>query len=657
MTLIRIGRPATDCNANSLESLGKLKGLYGIECVAFDDSVEFFLFIKDKYIRNLVQSDTKNSFSIYLNAFGIKGENFENIELVDNNYVQNNFCTRSSLLKGYYDFTQVQITSMFKNSQDNRNYSAKNLNYYSNLTTLTNSYNLLSETILYLREINAHFIIQLFYTTNKKEHLVSGQLIVFKPVSDANSNLLLQAIRQKIKNLAIKFKTEFNEIPKLNIISNLNKKTFFEHKPFKNYPKSGLIINEILKIPDLSFLTKNKADISEDRDLFDSISLDDGIPIGYKIVSGLKDPSIIKLTYEDLSSHFCCFGITSQGKSRLMYNFLSFIDKTAKHFLVIDPKGEYFEALASSKKPVLYFKVGSLEFPLMVNIFSIPKGLSTEDHIQFIYSLLLSIMGDEVTPQMNRLLFRATEYVIENNGNMKNFLSLLEHPEKLKIKGSYLELSGNAVLNRILPLVIGPAKNCFLTKSASINFFDLINQNVIIDLSSFELVESTISRKVFVNTFLHYFIHAIRFQNTGIRNVGDISNFILLEEIQKIAPLSFQGKNEINSFIGLAPWTVRAYGICMGFIGTDPKVETPIITNTGLSMIFYAKSNVDNLLKLLGVPYKEYTSFLQDIQERRKFLLCYKGKITLLKSFNFPIPDGETIRDRYQFMLDWQREH
>ena len=259
---------------------------------------------------------------------------------------------------------------------------------------------------------------------------------------------------------------------------------------------------------------------------------------------------------------------------------------------------------------------------------------------------------DEVTPQMNRLLFKATEYSVNHNGNMFQFLALLEHPESLKIKGSYLEMSGSAILNRILPLIIGPAKNCFFVKNSSIAFSKLADKNVIIDLSNFELVESTISRKVFVNTFLHYFIHTIRKKNTSIRNLGDISNFILIEEIQKIAPLTFKGRNEINSFIGLAPWTVRAYGISMGFIGTDPNVETPIITNTGLNLIFYTKSNLDHMLKLFGITYTEYNRFIHELKERKKFLLSYKGNLTLVKSFDFQIPDGSSIKNRYDILIN-----
>jgi len=510
--------------------------------------------------------------------------------------------------------------------------------------------NIIEEITHLFHNLELDFILQIFSSYKRKNLLIGGQLVIF---SNSNSSRnLINSVFDNLNKITLEFKILLKRKSKFDFLTNSYVKNFFNHSPLKLFSRPSKIVNELLKIPNLNHFNNPNNIVDYENPTLTSKNFSEGIPIGFKIIPGLKKPPIIKVSFEDLTSHFCCFGLTSQGKSRLMYSFLSFIDKTDKNFLVIDPKGEYFEALADTKKSILYYKVGSLEFPLSLNIFSIPEGLNADNHIQFIYSLLLSVMGDDVTPQMNRLLFKAIEHTITNFGSMKDFVNLLEHPEILKIKGSYLEMSGNAVLNRILHLIIGPAKNCFYVKHSSINFSELSINNVIIDLSIFELVESTISRKIFVNTFLHYFIHSIRYRNSSIREFGDITNFIILEEIQKIAPLTFKGKNEINSFIGLAPWTVRAYGISMGFVGTDPNVETPIITNTGINIIFYSKSNIENMLKLLGIPNVEYLKYLTDLKERRIFLLNYKGNLTLVKSFDFKIPDGHRIKNKYDLLIN-----
>ena len=653
MTLLRIPLNSRTDIQNSLDAIVKLKGYYGIECISLTNEVELFLFIEDKHINKVLLRNDQEQLFLYLNSFGIHKDDFDNVEILDNRYLKENFLDFNIVLKGYFDFTNLSLLN-FQRKNSVRNYNTNSqLKNQEVPSQESNQTNLLTNITKYLWDLKLNFFIQFFSKFDKKNYFTSGQILIF--TRKENYSFMVESIKEKLQILTKNWSLKFKVCSKLNPLSGIKLKDFLSHHPFKYYLQVPLIVNELLKIPNLASLWSHSYQFNDLKPSLEIKDLEDGIPIGFKLIPGLKYPSVVKLSFEELTSHFCSFGITSQGKSRLMYNFLSFVDKTAKKFLVIDPKGEYFEALSSTNNMVEYYKVGSLEFPLMINIFSVPKGLSADNHIQFIYSLLLSIMGDDITPQMNRLLFKTVEYVIYNNGTMKNFTYLLEHPEKLNVKGSYLEASGNAVLNRILPLIIGPTKNCFMTKVSNIDFSDLSVKNVIIDLSIFELVESTISRKVFVNTFLHYFIHAIRLKNSSIRKLGDITNFILLEEIQKIAPLTYQGKNEVNSFIGLAPWTVRAYGISMGFIGTDPNVESPIITNTGLSMIFYSKSNIQNVLKLLGIPYNEYMSYLKDLQERKIFLLCYKGKMTLIKAFDFVIPDGIAIKTRYDQLLAMEK--
>lgn len=643
MSLFRIGLNITDVDIPSLEIISKLKGLYGIECIFINNQAELFLFIEDKHIYKIIRDNAHSQLSLYFKLFGIKKEDYENSEKVNSNYLESKILHFNPILLTYFDLTHLLLVNPTVSDKKNQ---------FSGNKFTSNKFNknIIEEISKFLQDLDLDFVLQIFCSYKKGQLLVGGQLLIFSKPRE--NNIVIKSIKDNLDKILLNFKIFLQTKSKFKFINKFYLKNFYNHIPLKVFPRPSNIVNDLLKVPNLVHFNDPKTELNFQPPSLVSENFNDSIPIGFKIVPGLKNPPIIRISFEELTSHFCCFGLTSQGKSRLMYNFLSFVEKTDRNFLVIDPKGEYFEALANTKKNLLYYKVGSLEFPLSLNIFSIPEGLNFDSHIQFIYSLLLSIMGDDVTPQMNRWLFKAIEHTTQNFGSMKDFVFLLEHPDILKIKGSYLEMSGNAVLNRILPLIIGPAKNCFYVKDSSINFSILSSNNVIIDLSIFELVESTISRKIFVNTFLHYFIHSIRYTNSSIRNLGDISNFIILEEIQKIAPLTFKGKNEINSFIGLAPWTVRAYGISMGFVGTDPNVETPIITNTGLNIIFYSKSNIENMLKLLGIPYSEYIKFLSELKERRRFLLNYKGDLTLVKSFDFQLPDGSSIKNKYELLIN-----
>jgi hypothetical protein len=647
MALFRLSLKLNNLSVPNLDSISRLKGYYGIECVFIKSKIEIFIFVEDNYIDNLIKTKAESQIHLYFNFFGIKREDFVNYENEKNNYLHENIQDYKNLLACSFDFSELRINNNKFNTEPPKSNIFENRKKFS---SKTEDYkyrgNLIEEISQYLTEIKLNFILQLFCSYKKKKFLISGQLLVFD--DNGKFNFMADSIYENIEKILKKNQISLTK-SKFSLFNRNSKiKNFLNHKPIKWFEKYPILINEILRIPNLSKIDLSSLSYQYGENFFLNNDFKSGVPIGFKIIPGLKKPPTISISFEELTSHFCCFGITGQGKSRLMYNILSVIAKTDKNFLVIDPKGEYFDALANTSTISYYYKIGSLEFPLSLNIFSVPKGLTVDNHIQFLHSLLLSIMGDDVTPQMNRLLFKAVEFTIENYGSMIDFIKLLEYPESLKIKGSYLDMSGGAILNRILPLIIGPSKNCFYTKETSINFKELIRTNVIIDLSNFELIESTISRKIFVNTFLHYFIHTIRHEKNSIRKLGDISNFILLEEIQKIAPITYQGRNQINSFIGLAPWTVRAYGISLGFIGTDPIVESPIITNTGISIIFYSKANIQYLLKLLGIQYEEYMQYEKELQERRNFLLCSKGNIVLVKSFDFQIPNGESIKNNYE---------
>lgn len=622
-------------NRPNLEALENFKGYYGIELVYKEGELQLFLLLQDKFLKKKGSKLNSKEKFIYFNSFGIIKDNLlhsESIELVNYDYINKN---NNKMYLVFLDFSNASLVQ-FK----------EKLNYNFHEHKIRTNF---IESILYLLlDFNNDFIWQIYFTSKKNsEFYIGSQFCIFLDNDFGNAH-----IKSIENNLGDLFSKYFITIKRPNIpLLQKNKiiNSIKEHYPYKWYNKSIYMINHMFLLPDIS----NKLDKliwgvnnEKDNNIWNNLNIKDGLPIGYEVIPGLKEPPIVKLSLEDLTSHFSCFGLTSQGKSRLMYNLLSIIDKTNKNFLIIDTKGEYLEALSKNSKKLNYFKIGSLEYPLQLNIFNVPIGVKREDHSFFLNSLLSGIMGDEISPQMNRILHKSIEYTVHTNGNFNDFLNIIENPKLLKIKGSYLELSSAGIVNRLLPLISGPGKNCFLTKHTNIDFFDFINENVIIDLSNFELIESTITRKIFVNTFLHYFLHAIRYKNVDLREKGRISNFILIEEIQKIAPILYQGRNQINSFIGLAPWTVRAYGVCMGFIGTDIEVETPILTNTGISMFFYSKTNIDKISKILGMQHKDYLDLQNKLKKRKRFILSIKGEIKILEAFEFNFPSGEDIKNK-----------
>ncbi len=82
------------------------------------------------------------------------------------------------------------------------------------------------------------------------------------------------------------------------------------------------------------------------------------ISIGYQISDGLIPFPIQSISLEDLSSHISCFGLTSQGKSRFIYHFLSQLPKKNIKFFVFDSKGEYLAPVKSFGCDFKYYRPG-----------------------------------------------------------------------------------------------------------------------------------------------------------------------------------------------------------------------------------------------------------------------------------------------------------
>jgi hypothetical protein len=485
----------------------------------------------------------------------------------------------------------------------------------------------------------------------KKEFNFAGQLLLASPIKEDLKRKLLIPIKG-ILGLFKRFNLSIKTFNKINPNSSKLRGAIKNKKPF-NWIKSDInslnlffhqpIENEITK-----FVIMHKPKYFN----INNISSKKGFPIGFEVIPGLKTPPVVYLSLEDFTSHFSCFGLTAVGKSRLMYQLLRDINDRGLNYLIFDTKGEYAHAL--SNKTFQYYKIGSKKYSLFMNIFDVPDGLSSNEHIQFLYSMFLGILDGEISPQMLKVLYTGIEYVVNNGKTFIDFIELLENPSRLKIKGSYIELSATGLFNRLIPLISGPSGKCFLVNKTNINFESIPCKNVILDLSNFEVIESTIARKIFVNVFFYFYFHSIRMKverykktqyqteqiSRNIRSIGNISNFVIVEEIQKIAPITFIGKNQINSFLGTAVWTARAYGVCLGFIGTDPDIEKPILTNTGIFIAFYSKTDHFQMARLLGITLDKYREKLIELAPKRRFLLSIKGEVKLLESFEYQLPNA-----------------
>ena len=372
------------------------------------------------------------------------------------------------------------------------------------------------------------------------------------------------------------------------------------------------------------------------------------INLGIPIISGKTADVPLLIEGKDLNRHMAVFGMTGEGKSRFIYGIVKeFYQKNVK-FLIFDPKGEYLPPVQSFCNDFIYLKPGSTTFPWGINIFQVPQNetgdniVPLEDHIQFVVSILEHIFedADAVSPQMRRLLHLAVIQTVKDKGDFKTFLTWLNNPNKLGMKGAYLENTAAGIMNRIEKLLFGNTGRCFNIRQTTFDVSNLLEHNAIIDLSAFEAMEDQTGRQIFLDVVLQYIYYFARSFRVPFKEETLPKNIFILDEIQKLLPSKSYGKKSPESMIGKGPWTLRAYDISMLFIGTDPIIEQPMLTNAGILTVFFTKFDPYVISNLLGIPKNEYErlrNLLKVKQDERRCIVSINGRISLLRTHDFSI--------------------
>ncbi len=372
------------------------------------------------------------------------------------------------------------------------------------------------------------------------------------------------------------------------------------------------------------------------------------INLGVPILSGKTSDIPLTIGGKELSRHMAVFGMTGEGKSRFIYSLIKEYSRYGRKFIIIDPKGEYLPPVQNICSDFIYLKPGSSNFPWGINIFQIPKDsqdkniIPQEDHIQFVVSVLENVLDehDNITPQMRRLLHLGVESTILKQGNLGIFLDFFKNIPNSEIKGPYIENSAIAMLNRFQKFRFGNVGRCFSVKQTSFEIVSLLENNVIIDLSTFEMMEDELGRRLFLEVLLQNLYYHLRTSRPPIKEESLPKNILIMDEIQKLLPSKSKWNNFPTSMISKGPWTLRAYDISMIFVGTDPIVDQPMLSNTGIKAVFFTTFDPNVIANMLGIPRNEYEQLrklLKIKNDEHRCLLAINGNISLIKTNNFPL--------------------
>jgi hypothetical protein len=263
---------------------------------------------------------------------------------------------------------------------------------------------------------------------------------------------------------------------------------------------------------------------------------------------------------------------------------------------------------------------------------------------------------------MRRLLHQAVIRTIKDHGDFRTFLSWVNNPKDLNIKGAYLENSAAGIVNRIEKLLFGNTGRCFTVKQTTFEILELLKHNTIIDLSAFETMEDQKGRRVLLDIIFQYLYYFIRSSRVPFKEGEFPKNVFILDEIQKLNPVTTYRRTNSMSMIGRGPWTLRAYDVSMIFVGTDPVVDQPMLTNSGVKSIFFTNFDSYQIANLLGISkhdYEQLRGLLKVKQDERRCIISLNGQAFLIKTndFNFDIqayldpqhlPFQSQLRDSYQ---------
>ncbi|UCG89764.1 MAG: DUF87 domain-containing protein [Candidatus Heimdallarchaeota archaeon] len=394
-------------------------------------------------------------------------------------------------------------------------------------------------------------------------------------------------------------------------------------------------------------LVSNKADYTLSMGVSET-SPQLAINLGIPIISGKTADVPLLIDGKDLNRHMAVFGMTGEGKSRFIYGLIKEFHQKNVKFLIFDPKGEYLAPVQSFCHDFIYLKPGSTAFPWGLNIFQIPKNevgehiVPLDDHIQFVVSILEHIFEDTdaISPQMRRLLHLAIIQTVKDQGDFRTFLKWLNMPDKLGMKGAYLENTAAATMNRIEKLFFGNTGRCFTVHKTTYEVSSLLESNAIIDLSAFESMEDQTGRQIFLNVVFQYIYYFVKSSRLPFKEEILPKNIFILDEIQKLIPEKSYRSKTPESMIAKGPWTLRAYDISMIFIGTDPIVEQPILTNTGVLIVFFTKFDpyvISNLLGLSRTEYERFRNLLKAKPDERRCIISINGRISLLRTHDFSV--------------------
>lgn len=362
-----------------------------------------------------------------------------------------------------------------------------------------------------------------------------------------------------------------------------------------------------------------------------------GIALGYLVQSQVVHKNIsVTIGKEDMNKHVFVCGVTGSGKTTTCMRLLL---ESGYPFLVIEPAKTEYRVLANNHD-CLVFTLGDNVAPFRMNPLEFLEGESISAHVDMVKACIEAAFDMEAAiPQIiETSLYRCYEkkgWNVETNKNSKyenpyaddvnafpTLSDLIEVTKEIveeqgfdeRLKNDYL----GSVRARLKGLVVG-AKGSMLNTPRSIDFFKLLDRNVVIEL---ENIKSGSEKSLIMGFILANLNEAqkIIFKKNGNKKKNHIT---LVEEahrlLSKYSPGdSLNKKNGVETFSDMLA-EVRKYGECLIIADQIPEKMTPEVlknTNTKIVHKIFAQDDKESIGNTMDLS-DEQKSYLSNLQTGR----------------------------------------
>ena len=230
------------------------------------------------------------------------------------------------------------------------------------------------------------------------------------------------------------------------------------------------------------------------------------------------------LSYEDISRHVICLGVTGSGKTTTVATILNKLGKRIK-YLVFDFHNEYRELLNNYN---LIVRPG-VNDEYSINPLKPVEGIDHSEHLAMVTDIFADVY--DFTHPQSYLFKMALEKTIseyklynEDEPNLEAFIKILEN---LRIQSYYEIETKAALIRRLKPLTQGQARKAFIGKN-TIRIDELLNRNVIVELGGLREIKV---RQIYSQLLLKQI-----YDYRTLQGPNELQHLITIEEASYIVP-------------------------------------------------------------------------------------------------------------------------